>query len=1010
MEAISACSDEDIRARKGGPYVGPRPFEGGDKMFFFGREREARELANMVAACALTVVYGPSGAGKSSLLNAKLLDELAEIEPDWIPVAFSQWQRGFESALVAALDDKLERDPDGSTLDRYPQMLQVAVRTTRSPIVLVFDQFEEYFLYHGTGALAFEVLLAQLANGRERGVHVVLSLRSDRLFLLDSLRRRIPHILQNLFLIDPLNAGGAVDAIRKPIALYNKRCKLAVGVEPALVDALVRGADEQQILQRLPFRGRGKAPSAVAATTAGESPAGSDGRIVAPFLQLALEALWVEDIEECGGTLLTLSTLRVLARAPRDASDDNLVGLLAQQRLDIILFHRPEAEQAVCAIVFDRMVTYSGGKVAVEVPGDFTAVLDPEQQRVAAALLDDLSAPGPDCLVRRVASDSQRQYGGQPDAVEERFEIVHDALAVPILDWVTRWREEQARIEAKAREQHEAAQRAAIERGERESREAQRAAKRRIWRWVLIAATTVAVAVPLLMQWKVRADMMGRIAAYDSHDTQPQYRLRLLLGLASLSQADGPWNTVLKKKSVRASLRNTLLRSPHYGGTYRGAGLDDTGTQFANVGSNGTQLQVLSLRDGAVTSFDLPPELSTRGPSAQSSRSQMLQRQQATEVLVGYLAGLDGPVVLSRGMLYYRSQELNDAWRSVDLADFMPPWFDAWPGFFWTEISAGAVQIAAMSQTGNEMHLVRLRPAMAPDGTLNFTNAVRSDTVQWPGQRFQPALSPWLDEAPHDRFAYLRLTEPSSAGQLTAPALMMGDLTTKSPDPVIWEGVPARSDERTQEAMAAATPPSPPSVAFTADRGAIVMRFGAKIVVVPLKGSAPPEYFDVPDVAQTVAPARRFMRPLIAAVKVAEEPGHPAFWRFAWLDAPDATGGVVVLDAGVGDDEHKLHIYHPWSNRANTLLPGFTGAYGLTFSRNGAFLILQQLQWSDRSQQVRIWDLRLQWQEQILAAKDDATLKQLACKLAGIEPNGAVVHDDERAAWLDGSAAEPCAP
>jgi hypothetical protein len=33
-----------------GPYVGPRPFQGDDKAFFFGREREARELANMVAA------------------------------------------------------------------------------------------------------------------------------------------------------------------------------------------------------------------------------------------------------------------------------------------------------------------------------------------------------------------------------------------------------------------------------------------------------------------------------------------------------------------------------------------------------------------------------------------------------------------------------------------------------------------------------------------------------------------------------------------------------------------------------------------------------------------------------------------------------------------------------------------------------------------------------------------------------------------------------------------------
>jgi hypothetical protein len=621
MEAVAARAVEPVPTRRGGPYVGPRPFEGRDKMFFFGRERAAQELAHMVAACALTVVYGPSGAGKSSLLNTRLLDELIRIESDWLSVMFIRWQPGFETALRAALDEALDRGPGEVPLDGYAKALQETVRTTRSPIVLVFDQFEEYFLYHGTGTPWFEILLAQLANARERGVHVVLSLRSDRLFLLDRLRRRIPHILQNLFLIDPLNAAGSADAIRKPVQSYNRHFGATIGVEPTLVDAVVRGADEQQIFQRLPFRGRGKAPPRIAANATEAATAAPQGRIVAPFLQLALEALWEEDIVECGGTMLTLATLRTLTGAAADVPDDALVGLLAQRHLDTVLFNRPAAEQAICATVFDRMVTYSGGKVAVAVPGDFSALLDPEQQQAAAALLDELSVPGPDCLVRRVATEGQRQGQGASEQIEERYEIVHDALAVPILDWVTRWREDQARRKAEEKEKAAAA-----------ARDAQRARKLRIWRRVAIAGVAVLVIVRGLMAYNDRVATMTRIANFTRFETQPQFRLRLLLGLAFLAQADWPLQVVLAKEPVRETLRNTLLRSPRQGGTLRGAGLNEAGTQLASLVSvdpTAAQVQVTMLGDGGSKLIEAPAELADASPRRRRSRCRRSCRHSA---------------------------------------------------------------------------------------------------------------------------------------------------------------------------------------------------------------------------------------------------------------------------------------------------------------------------------------------------------------------------------------------
>src|SRR3954453_10001976 len=60
-------------AADGNPYVGPRPFERGDTERFFGRERETRDLASLVVAHRVVLLYSGSGAGKSSLLNAAVL-------------------------------------------------------------------------------------------------------------------------------------------------------------------------------------------------------------------------------------------------------------------------------------------------------------------------------------------------------------------------------------------------------------------------------------------------------------------------------------------------------------------------------------------------------------------------------------------------------------------------------------------------------------------------------------------------------------------------------------------------------------------------------------------------------------------------------------------------------------------------------------------------------------------------------------------------------------------------
>ena len=64
------------RAVGANPFVGPRPFETGRKIF--GRDREIDDLYYLLSAERIVLLHSPSGAGKSSLVQAGLIPRLNE--------------------------------------------------------------------------------------------------------------------------------------------------------------------------------------------------------------------------------------------------------------------------------------------------------------------------------------------------------------------------------------------------------------------------------------------------------------------------------------------------------------------------------------------------------------------------------------------------------------------------------------------------------------------------------------------------------------------------------------------------------------------------------------------------------------------------------------------------------------------------------------------------------------------------------------------------------------------
>ncbi|MFB4269283.1 ATP-binding protein [Nonomuraea sp. GTA35] len=212
------------------PYVGLRPYRREESALFYGRDREAREVATLWQATGLIVLYGASGVGKTSLLHAGVLPLLEPERTDLLPVArigghlasaesagnpyvvalLSAWAPQLDPQQLSSMtiSDFLELRPEHTDLYGDPV-----------PTLAAIDQAEEIF--HGSPLLEKErkAFLDQLADAvrRHPALHVLLSLREEYLFLVLPHERSIGQGSRTRFHLRALTPDKAEDAVRKPL-------------------------------------------------------------------------------------------------------------------------------------------------------------------------------------------------------------------------------------------------------------------------------------------------------------------------------------------------------------------------------------------------------------------------------------------------------------------------------------------------------------------------------------------------------------------------------------------------------------------------------------------------------------------------------------------------------------------------------------------------------------------------------------------------------------------------
>jgi hypothetical protein len=385
-------------SRTASPYKGLDHYEEQDAPLFFGRDVECDLVVANLLAARLTLLYGQSGVGKSSLLHAGVVPRLREA-PDLVVVVFRSWGGDPVAGLCAAIRAATGLEPSAGE-PALAETIAVCTQRLGRDLVVILDQFEEYFVYHPQDDGTFAAEFPRVVNQGELPVSFLVSIREDALARLDRFKGRIPNLFGNYLRIDRLTRHAARAAIVCPLEEYNGRVAEdeRVEIEPQLVEAVL---DQVRV---------GNVALGQAGAGAIDGAAAGESRIEAPFLQLVLTRLWEEE-SAVGSRVLRLETLDGLGGAER----------IVPAHLDAAMAELSPPERDVAARVFHFLVTPSGTKIALrasdlaeyaEVPADVVGL-----------------------LLGHLGGQQARILRGTGDG---RYEIYHDVLAAAILDWRAR--------------------------------------------------------------------------------------------------------------------------------------------------------------------------------------------------------------------------------------------------------------------------------------------------------------------------------------------------------------------------------------------------------------------------------------------------------------------------------------------------------------------------------------------------------------------------------------------
>lgn len=377
-------------------------------------------VADYFQTSRLTVLSAGNGTGKSRVLQeiARVFRErtgnLSEV------ITFKSWQNNPVTDLVQQIETDLKErfpnilapEPRASLTETLQGWAERLARDEQNVhLFIILDQFEEFFQYQQPSMKedSFVAELARAVNHSELPVHFLISIRDEARDLLKHFEAYIPSIFDHLLQMKQLGENPTIADLVKPIEEPTHQPSKAIDIDPELVEAVL---DQLGPLSIKDLEGTQD-------ETSDSSTSGNSGNeeFEAPLLQLVMQYIWAEKIK-CDLKFLCLQTLNNLGGVKKIVNEhlNQAMGKLGEKQKDIIFK------------VFNYLVTpsktkcvHSAADLAGRIHCDSTEMID---------LLNLLAGEGYRIL------KTVDPLPNQP--IKERFEIRHDVLAQPILDWQKR--------------------------------------------------------------------------------------------------------------------------------------------------------------------------------------------------------------------------------------------------------------------------------------------------------------------------------------------------------------------------------------------------------------------------------------------------------------------------------------------------------------------------------------------------------------------------------------------
>ncbi len=211
-----------------------------DRDIFFGRDQEITELYRRVFESRILLVYGVSGTGKSSLINCGLASRFDE--SDWLPLNV---RRG--NNIVESLDDAINKQAISPLKKNLTitEKLQSIYLDHFKPVYLVFDQFEELFIF-GTHEerTEFTKLIKEIVRSKVQ-CRIVVVIREEFLAGITEFEEELPEIFSNRFRVEKMKRANAIMAVKGPCKVHNITTE--EGFSEELVDKLIPSGQEIEL-------------------------------------------------------------------------------------------------------------------------------------------------------------------------------------------------------------------------------------------------------------------------------------------------------------------------------------------------------------------------------------------------------------------------------------------------------------------------------------------------------------------------------------------------------------------------------------------------------------------------------------------------------------------------------------------------------------------------------------------------------------------------------------------